>query len=350
MTPLVSILMPAFNAERWIAEALSSAVAQTWPRVEVIVVDDGSRDRTAEVARTFAGRSVQVVTQPNQGAAAARNMALTLAQGDYIQWLDADDLLSPDKIRRQMDAIARDGSPANVLLSCGWAYFMADPSRAQFSPTPLWCDLSPAEWMIRKLGDNLHMQTATWLVSRPMIDATGPWDTRLVVDDDGEYFARALRLSGGVKFVTENGVFYRRRASGRVSIIGRSEPKMAAQLTATRLQIEYLRALDDSPRARTACLRHLQTFARAWYPERPDIFREAGLLARDLGGTLDTPTFSWKYSWLQTLFGVSAAKRAQTRLPLLKLAILSALEGLVYRLRGQLGRWRGTVRSGVKVP
>ena len=343
MTPLVSILVPAFNAERWIAEALSSAVAQTWPRIEIVVVDDGSRDGTVEVARGFESRSVRVVTQPNQGAAAARNTALALAQGDYIQWLDADDLLSPNKIGKQMDAIRGDGDAGSSLLSCGWAYFMADPGRARFCPTPLWCDLSPAEWMIRKLGDNLHMQTATWLVSREITEATGPWDTRLVVDDDGEYFSRALRLSAGVKFVPENGVFYRRRASGRVSIIGRSQRKMAAQLMATRLQIQYLRSLDDGPRARGACLRHLQTFARAWYPERPDIFGEADALARELGGKLETPTFSWKYSWIERLLGVSAAKRAETGLPLLKLALLSAVDGLVYRRRGLVQRLRGSV-------
>ena len=101
MKPLVSILIPAYNAAEWIAESLRSAMEQTWPRKEIIVVDDGSRDRTAEVARRFASNEVAVVSIENQGAAAARNHALQLAQGDYIQWLDADDLLAPDKIERQ---------------------------------------------------------------------------------------------------------------------------------------------------------------------------------------------------------------------------------------------------------
>src|SRR3990170_4942215 len=90
--PLVSVLIPAYNSERWIAETLSSAVAQTWPNKEVIV-DDGSKDRTLEIARTFSSRGVKVVMQANTGAPGARNHALRLAQGDYIQWLDADDVL-----------------------------------------------------------------------------------------------------------------------------------------------------------------------------------------------------------------------------------------------------------------
>ena len=105
MKPLVSILIPAYNAEEWIADTIQSAIAQTWPRKEIIVVDDGSRDRTAEVARRFASKEVAVVSTENQGAAAARNHALQLSQGDYIQWLDADDLLAPDKIERQLAAL-----------------------------------------------------------------------------------------------------------------------------------------------------------------------------------------------------------------------------------------------------
>ena len=94
MQPLVSILIPAYNAQQYIAETIRSALAQTWPRKEIIIVDDGSIDGTLALARSFASASVQVVTQQNQGAAAARNKAFSLCQGDFIQWLDADDPLN----------------------------------------------------------------------------------------------------------------------------------------------------------------------------------------------------------------------------------------------------------------
>ena len=89
MKPLVSILIPAYNAEKLIGDTLRSAIAQTWERKEIIVVDDGSKDRTLEVASQFAAPGVRVFTQENQGAAATRNKAYSLSQGDYIQWLDA---------------------------------------------------------------------------------------------------------------------------------------------------------------------------------------------------------------------------------------------------------------------
>jgi hypothetical protein len=205
--PLVSILIPAFNAERWIAETIRSALSQTWPRIEVIVVDDGSGDATLAVARRFEAERVKVVGKANQGAAAARNLAFQLSRGDYIQWLDADDLLAPDKIERQLAALPPQGA-SSTLLSGSWAYFAYRPQRAVFVPTPLWEDLPPVEWLHRKMSQNLHMQTSTWLTNRELALAAGPWDETLTNDDDGEYFCRVLLASSGTRFVAESMVFF----------------------------------------------------------------------------------------------------------------------------------------------
>src|SRR2546427_4289384 len=191
MKPLVSILIPAFDAEEWIADTIKSAVRQTWPRKEIIVVDDGSTDQTLSIARQFASERVSVVTQDNQGAAAARNHAFSICQGDYIQWLDADDLLAPDKIERQMEALDH-GASKRMLLSSAWGRFVYRPHRATFVPTALWCDLQPVEWLLRKIDQTLGMQTATWLVSRELTEAAGPLKTKLLGNDDDEYFCRAI--------------------------------------------------------------------------------------------------------------------------------------------------------------
>src|SRR6058998_3677852 len=137
MTPLVSILIPAFNAQEWIAETIQSALRQTWPRKEIIVLDDGSADETLVVARRFESDEVRVISQPNQGAASARNKAFSLSRGDYIQWLDADDLLSPDKVAHQMEA-AQQATDGRTLFSSPWASFRFRPPKAKFVPTPLW--------------------------------------------------------------------------------------------------------------------------------------------------------------------------------------------------------------------
>jgi len=307
---LVSILIPAFNSQEWIADTIRSALNQSWLNKEIIVVDDGSRDKTFSIARQFASKTVSVLSQANQGSCAARNKAFELCQGDYIQWLDADDLLSRDKIGKQMEIAERCGSRRR-LLSSAWGYFMYRPAKAKFIPTPLWCDLSPTEWLLRKLDRNLHMQTATWLVSRELTQAAGPWNTQLLVNNDGEYFCRVLLESDSIRFVPDARVFYRISGFDRVSYIGRSKRKMESLFLALHLHIRYLRRLEDSDRVRIACVNLLQTWLSTFYPERPDIVRRAEQLAEALGGRLEVPRLSWKYAWIQKSVGWPLAKRAQ---------------------------------------
>jgi len=330
MKPLVSILIPAYNAGEWIGDTLRSAVGQTWPRKEIIVVDDGSCDCTVDVARQFSSQGVRVITQENQGAAAARNTAFAASQGDYIQWLDADDLLAPDKIANQIEAARRFSS--RTLLSSAWAPFMHRYYRAAFVPTALWCDLSPADWLLRKMQYNLHMQTATWLTHRELADVAGTWNTSLAVDDDGEYFCRVLLASDGVRFVESSKVYYRSVGTMRVSYIGQSNKKMDAMWTSMQLHIGYLRSLEDSPRVRAACVTYLQTWLPHFYPERQDLVRKLEQLALDLGGRLETPALTWKYSWIRTLWGWQAAKYAQQLLPSLKWAVLRWYDKAAFRI------------------
>lgn len=114
IAPLVSVIIPAYNACGFICTAVESALAQTHQRVEVIVVDDGSTDDTTKVLAAIGGR-IRWVSQRNQGPGAARNTGLTLATGEYVMFLDADDWILPDKLRRQLRCLA--GTP-----SAGWAY------------------------------------------------------------------------------------------------------------------------------------------------------------------------------------------------------------------------------------
>ena len=330
MKPLVSILVPAYNAEEWISATLESAKAQTWPRKEIIVVDDGSPDHTAAVARRFASKEVLVVTQENQGAAAARNHALRLSQGDYIQWLDADDLLAPDKIQSQLKALG-DAPNDRILLSSAWGYFNYRTRRAQFEPSSLWEDLSPVEWLIRKMGENLHMQTATWLTSRVLAEAAGPWDTRLISDDDGEYFCRVLLASEGTRFVPESRVFYRITPASRWSFVGTSDKKKNALLLSMKLHIQYLRSLEESDRVRKACLTYIGTWFENFYPDRPDLVAELQSVAAELHGKIAEPRLRWKYAWMKPIFGQATAKRAQMMLPQMKASVLRYWDKLMYQ-------------------
>jgi len=332
MKPLVSILIPAYNAEAWLAETIQSAVGQTWPRKEVIIIDDGSRDRTAEVARRFSSKEVSVVTIENQGAAAARNHGLRLSQGDYIQYLDADDLLSPDKVERQMQSL-RDADNKRILLSSSWAFFNYRTQQARFVPSSLWQDLSPVEWLIRKMSENLHMQTATWLTSRELAEVAGPWDTRMFVDDDGEYFCRVLLASEGTRFVPEAKLYYRITPRSRLSHIGKSDRKKDAMAISMKLHVQYLRSLEESERVRKACLTYIQNWYENFYPDRPDLMAELQTVAGELGGHLVEPQLRWKYGWMKPIFGFQFARHAQTSLPQLKAVLVRKWDKTMYELK-----------------
>ena len=296
------------------------------------MVDDGSTDRTAEVARQF--KDVKLVSTENCGLSGAENNAFPLIQGDYIQYLDADDLLPPDKIERQLAAL-REGDSSRVLLSSPWAPFYYGIRHARFVRNSLWQDLSPVEWLLRKMRENIHMQNATWLVSRELAKAAGPWDTRLDFDQDGEYFCRVLLASEGTRFVPETGIYYRITGEKRVSFIGNSDKKKDSLLLTMKLHIQYLRSLEDSERVRKACLAYIQRWCRNFYPERPDLMQEARQLATMLGGRLEIPELSWKYVCIQKLFGFAVAKRVFHRWNHYKSSVVRYWHRTLFYLQGQ---------------
>ncbi|HEY5752806.1 MAG TPA: glycosyltransferase family A protein [Chthoniobacterales bacterium] len=329
-TPLVSILIPAHNAQRWISSTVQSALAQTWPSKEIIIVDDGSSDETLTIARSLESRDVAVVSQQKQGASAARNTAYSIAQGDYIQWLDADDLLDPHKISHQM-AVAIRCNSQRTLFSGAWGAFIYRVCKARFVPTALWCDLSPIEWLLRKLGQNLWMQTATWLTSRTLTDVAGRWDTRMLSDDDGEYFSRVILASDGIRFVPDARMYYR-RGFPSLSYIGDCRRQLEALLLSLRLNIDYIRSLEDSQRVRAACREYLRTSLIYFYPEHPDLVDGVKELAAAIREPMQPPHLSWKYCWIQKLCGWHASKRAQMHYNQAKLFFLRSWDKTMFSL------------------
>lgn len=337
MTDLVSILIPAYNAERWIGDCIESAVRQTYQRREIIVVDDGSEDRTFEIAARY-HPGVQVERQEHRGACAARNNALSHSRGDYIQWLDADDLLAHDKIEKQM-LDAEPGRTSEILLSCPWGEFIACPERTRFTPSALWEDLDPVEWLYRKISENVWMAPETWLVSRNLTEQAGLWNEELARDQDGEYFSRVLGGATGVRFIPEARVYKRVRIAGSISAATTvSDKKRDSTFVSLQSYLKTLLAEEDSDRTRSACLNLLDRWALYFYPEREDLLRRLQSMAHDIGGQLPPPRLRGKYRFLQLFFGWRAAKKAKIILPLLRdYAVLTKerMFCLALRLRGR---------------
>jgi glycosyltransferase involved in cell wall biosynthesis len=337
---LVSVLIPAYNAAASLLATVQSVLSQTWPRIEVVIVDDGSTDGTLAVARRLEQGSVKVVTQLNSGAPAARNRAFELAQGRYIQWLDADDLLHPQKIEAQMKVAHALGDP-RVLLSGAFGTFYHRPAKAVFTSTSLWRDLTPVDYFLARFIDNVYFQTGAWLVSRELSDAAGPWTDFDSPDDDGEYLCRVVAKSKSVKFVAEARTFYRIGNYGSVAKT-RSHRAQTALHGSKMKCIRYLLSLEDSPRTRAACLRLLQDWLPEFYPDREDLVADAEQLADELGGKLYPPTLKWKYQPVRWLAGYKAARMAASILPRIRSQAAREWDHFMFRiLRVDSGSNRG---------
>jgi glycosyltransferase involved in cell wall biosynthesis len=128
-SPLVSVIVPAHNAQSFIGEALGSALHQSYSNIEVLVVDDGSQDRTAEIVASIAERDdrVTLFRSANRGVAAARNLAIESARGEYVAPLDADDVWYPDKLRKQVGCLRR--ADARVGLVYAWSVQVDEQGR-----------------------------------------------------------------------------------------------------------------------------------------------------------------------------------------------------------------------------
>ena len=310
MTPLVSILIPAHNAAAWLAATLESALAQTWAPVEIIVVDDGSSDDTLALARPFEPRGVRVFTQPNRGASAARNHALRLARGEFIQFLDADDLLAPDKIERQVKLLAT--SPVNSIAAGPWGRFERDIALAVFTPEDNWRDAAPADWLALNFAGRGMMPPAAWLVPRALVDAVGPWDERLTLNDDGEYFCRVLLASAGVRFCAEARTYYRSNLAGSLSR-SRSEAAWRSALLSHELCARHLLAHANNATTRRACADLFQRLAFAAWPESPGVVAEAEAAVRAHGGSAEQPGGGRFFQFTKAVFGWKFARRIQHR-------------------------------------
>jgi glycosyltransferase involved in cell wall biosynthesis len=316
MAEKVSILIPAYNAKRWISQTINSAIKQTWENKEIIVVDDGSKDETYLIAKSFESKNIKVIRQKNCGAAAARNHAFALSQGDFIQWLDSDDLLSPDKISIQMRGA--EGEKKTVLLSSEFGIFNLYPSNAKFNKTNLWKDLSPVDWIVTKFENNLWMNPAVWLVSRELAVKAGTWNESLSLDDDGEYFCRVVANSEFVKFVVGAKCYYRqwnyKSLSRDVSIEGCESLLNSLILSAT-----LLLSIENTERTRSAVVRYMNIWTNYFYPEHKSLFERLNNYVNSIGKTLQPPKLSMNYQFIQKLFGYSIAKKAKSYSTMMKL-------------------------------
>jgi glycosyltransferase involved in cell wall biosynthesis len=308
MDPLVSVVIPCYNAVPWLEAAISSVRAQTWRRCEIVLVDDGSSDGSGALADRLAGADMQVHHQKNLGQCAALNAGLRHSQGEFVQYLDADDILAPEKIAIQLDRLSTFSS--RWIASSAWARFEQDPTDAVFTPEAVWRDLSPVEWLTTSWSGGGMMHGAAWLSPRNVIESAGPWNESLTLINDLDYFTRLLLASEGVAFCPTARTFYRSNVSGSLSRRA-SRSAWESAFRATELSSSALIAFEDSPRARRACAINLQRLVHSAYPDAADLVAKAEKSILNLGGSDLLPGGGPVFQKLRRIVGWKIARRAQ---------------------------------------
>jgi glycosyltransferase involved in cell wall biosynthesis len=285
--PRVSVLIPCHNAELYIDKTLESVLGQNWPNLEVIVVDDGSTDQTAA------------------GAAAARNSALGASTGDFIQFLDADDLIDPEKVALQM---ARLMAHPQCIASAEWGRFKGDPTAATFAPESNWQDLAPLEWLRRSREKGLGMLfPALWLIPRAVAERAGPWNESLSLGDDCEYFTRVVLAAERVLFCEGARCRYRSGIPGSLS----ASRDWASWFAVVDLCEGYVLRRDDSEMARRGFALSWQHLAHTCYPYNRMIAEHALSRAVALSPVTIRPDGGLAFRSLSRIVGWRMARRVQ---------------------------------------
>jgi len=215
--PLVSVIIPAYNAGKFISETILSIIDQTWKNIEIIIIDDGSVDNTKTIIQEFLVNDARIkyYYQENGGCSSAKDKGTLLSQGDYIQYVDADDILSPDKIEKQIEAL---GNQTLKLAVCRTVIFDEKNNLntgIELDSKYLFTQDNPVDFILNLYGAFSGrpgmIQPNAFLMHRTLMQKTGRWNTTLSPspDEDGEYFCRAILESSGIVF-TEGINYYRK--------------------------------------------------------------------------------------------------------------------------------------------
>jgi len=218
---MVSIIIPAYNSAEYLPETLQSVVAQTYRPIELLVVDDGSTDATVVLVKQWLAEHAQksdfrgrLLRQTHRGGAAARNLGLAQAEGEWIQFLDADDTLARDKLSRQIALLSES---SGALTYCSWRYLHGEDGN--FRPgnvrqaTPLPPDADPLKLHLEGWFCPIH----GYLWPRQLLQALGGFDSSLAADQDAELLMRALVSGTKLVFTPDTEVQYRLHDSGQIS-------------------------------------------------------------------------------------------------------------------------------------
>ena len=310
----VSVIIPCYNCGTALHRTVKSVLQQTYPHLEIIIIDDGSNDNSYAVARQYEGDKVQVLQQANAGAAVARNKGLQHASGDFIQFLDAGDVLSESKIEEQVNALQES---ATKLAVCNYIQFtneeeLKHPQHTNQSSF-IYSTNSVQEFLIKLWGgegDMNFIQTNSWLLPKSLIEKAGRWRNYRCPDDDGEFFARVILASDGIVYTP--GVYnYYHITPGGINQLSKSKNRkyLHNSLLTIDLKHQYLLQKGAHPLINKAIASQYLRFAVDMFPAQKILSAIAYKRYKSLNTAASVPLLGGSFiELIKNVFGWKAAR------------------------------------------
>jgi len=305
----VSIIIPLHNSKAFIQETLESCINQTYKNIEIIVVENGSTDQSWEFVNTIIDSRLQCYTIETANAAAARNYGYRKSTGNYIMFLDADDLLYPDKIALQMMAL--ETKPEGWLASCAWAKFTHDIKEAKIELQSVWTEQDPLVWCIKSFMGHGMMIPSCWLIPKTVIEKAGLWDERLSLHDDGEFMCRVLLASKAQVFVEDTCVYYR-QVEGSLSRNNQSLQAAKSALAVCQSYDKQLLQRQDNDQVRRALAYNYCRLLYEFYPKHKSVLKEARQHLKKLKVKSSPPIGGKLFKQLTSILGFYYALRLKS--------------------------------------
>ncbi|MCO4818304.1 MAG: glycosyltransferase family 2 protein [Bacteroidetes bacterium] len=286
----VSIIIPNYNNALFIEECLKCCVNQiTDLNAEIIIVDDHSTDTSWDLLckyQTNHSRVIRIFKNPKKGACSARNYGYNKSSGKYIQFLDSDDILSKDKLKKQLGALKN--ADKSFVANCGWIHFDDTPEIEKYKRQLVdKTYTTPINWLLDSWNGGGMGQTGCWLIPRELIEKAGGWDESLLKNQDGEFIARIICNAVEIEFCHEVFAFYRKPTKGNVSS-NLTKDAVASALESYK-SYEYILRVEDSKRIRTAIAKNYNSFIYSYYNRYPELVSKAKRHLSDLGENIDVP-------------------------------------------------------------
>ena len=282
----VSIIIPAYNASEFISESIDSVLNQSYNDFEIIVVDDNSKDNTWDILQKYQKihpKKIKILKNKKKGACAARNYGFKFSTGQFIQYLDADDILSPNKIKNQIRLFRENGS--NIIVHGGYCRFYKNIDNLHFSKSEIDKNYqNPTDWLIDSWNNKGMGQTSIWITPRKIIKKTNGWNESLLINQDGEFFSRVIKYSDAILFAEDALTYYR---SGILNSISQKNsigwPKADSLLKSYMLYEANFKEMLSNYNFKKALAQNYLKFIYQFHPNYPKLIRHAEKKFYNLG-------------------------------------------------------------------